>query len=235
MALSPTIYLNGVFSLLIVTVYLIVGISILAKFKKRQNKFYILTGIAWIGISEPWWPSSISFIVALFNETGLNVQTYLIINNNFLPIFLLLWILVVTNLVNIKHKNLIIILYSVSAVFLEFLVIFYLITDIALVGILLSPVDLDFGIITTIYLMYILLLFIITGLIFALKTMKIGDKISKLRGNFLLIAILLYLVGAILEIIITFPVNRILILLSAVAFYIGFIMPDSIKNKFIKS
>ncbi|MFX1503266.1 MAG: hypothetical protein ACFFDH_20055 [Promethearchaeota archaeon] len=235
MTLDSDIILNGVLSLLLVTGFFIVGFSILLKYRQNKNYLFILTGIAWIGISEPWWPSSISFIFALFNDTGLNTFSYVIINNIFLPIFLLLWIIVIINLVEIQKKNLIIALYSASAIILELLVIYFLINDISMVGTLLSPVDLDFGLVTTIFVVYTLVIFIVTGLIFAIKTIKIGDKDSKLRGWFLLMAFLIFLIGAIFEIVITFPINRIVILLSAIIFYIGFIMPDAIKNLLLKS
>ena len=125
MALTPTIVINGLFSLSLVIFFLIIGLSIILKFKKRKDKFYILTGISWIGVSEPWWPSSVSFLIAIFNDTGLPTLIYLIINNNFLPIFLMLWLIVVVNLMNLKRKTLLLSLYGIIAVILEIFVIFF--------------------------------------------------------------------------------------------------------------
>lgn len=235
MALDFDIIINGIFSLLLVIVFFIVGISILIKYWQNNNYLFILTGIAWIGISEPWWPSSISFLIALFNDTGLNTFSYVFINNTFLPLFLLIWIIVILNLLGIQKKKLIIIIYSLIATILEVIMIYFLITNISKNGTLLSPVDLDFGIITMIFLFYILTIFIITGFIFAFKTFRMEDKESKIRGIFLFIAFLLFLVGAILEIIVTLVINRIIILSSAIMFYIGFIMPDRVKGIFLKN
>ncbi len=232
--LSPTIVLNGIFSILVVVVFLIVGVSIITKYRKHRDITYILTGLSWIGISEPWWPSSLGFIVALYNDVGLNAQTYLILNHMFLPIFLTFWLIVVTKLINFQRRGVVLVIHLIISVILVITEVFFYITDISMIGVVLSPVDVDFGIVAIIFNLYILIVFVITGLIFAYKTYKIGDPQTKLRGVFLLLAILLFLIGAILEIIITLPQNRIILFVSAICFYIGFIMPERVKKIFIK-
>lgn len=235
MALSEIIIINGVFSLLVVIVFIVVGVQLALQYRKRKEKVYLQTGIAWIGVSEPWWPSSISFLVALFNGTGINIELYMILNNAFLPIFLTLWLIVMCQLMKIKKKFLILILNIAISAVLEILMLYFLFTNTPLVGTKLTPVDIDFGPIAAIFLLYILLVFLVFGFIFAIKTLKLDDLETKIRGKFLLIAFILYLIGAILELIITFPQNRIILLVSAVIFYIGFVMPEKIKKIFIKS
>ena len=97
-----------------------------------------------------------------------------------------------------------------------------------------SPVDIDFGPIGQVFLAYILVVFLITGFVFAIKTLKIDDPKPKLRGKFLLIAFLLFLTGAILELIIYSIINKIFILSSAIIFYIAFVMPEKIEKIFLK-
>ena len=235
MALSEVIIINGIFSLLLVIVFIVVGIKLALQYRKRKEKIYLLTGIAWIGISEPWWPSSVSFLVALFNGTGINVELYLILNNAFLPIFLTLWLIVICKLMNIKKRNLIIFLNAIISTVLEIVMIYYLFTNPPIVGTKLTPVDIDFGPIAAIFLLYIMVIFFFSAFSFAIKTIQLEDPETKIRGKFLLIAFILYFIGAVLELIITFPQNRIIVLVSAVIFYIGFIMPESIKKIFVKN
>ena len=235
MALSEVIVLNGIFSILVVIVFITVGVQLGLQYKKRSDKIYLLTGIAWIGISEPWWPSSIGFIIAIFNDTGLPLEIYLVLNNAFIPIFLTVWLYVMLDLMNFKKKTIIIVLHIIISLILEVLMFYFLINDISLVGKKINPVDVDFGPIAAIFLIYILIVFLYTGFLFSIKTLKINESEPKLRGKFLLIAFILFLIGALLELFISFPLNRIILLFSALFFYIGFVMPERVKRLFIKS
>ena len=106
-------------------------------------------------------------------------------------------------------------------------------SDISMLGVLLSPTDIDFGSIFIIYLTVNLILFVTIGFLFAIKSLKMDDKRVKLRGKFLLLAFILFLFGAILELIITFPQNRIILIISGILYYFGFIMPDKMVKRLI--
>ncbi|MBD3254116.1 MAG: hypothetical protein GF383_03445 [Candidatus Lokiarchaeota archaeon] len=234
MELSSEILLNGIFSILLVIVFVVVGVKICLNYKKEKNKIFLLTGIAWIGISEPWWPSSVSFLLFLTNNEGLNVQTYLFLNNTFVPIFLALWLFVLADLMAFERKYTILIPYIIVSIIFEVVLIYFLVTNIPLIGERLSPVDVNFGPITIIFWIINLTIFIISGYIFSIKTLKIDTPETKIRGKLLTLAITLFLVGGILEIIITTPLNRILLFFCAIIFYMGFILPDSLKKRLIK-
>ena len=71
MALNPLDILNGVFSLIFVVISLFIGLVILTRYFKYKERIYFLVGATWIFISEPWWPSCVSFLVALSNGVGI--------------------------------------------------------------------------------------------------------------------------------------------------------------------
>ncbi len=62
-----------------------------------------------------------------------------------------------------------------------------------------------------------------------------NDEKVKLRGKFLLAAFILFLFGAILEMTISFPGNRIILITSGILYYLGFIMPESLTKKLISN
>ena len=233
MTLSAAEILNGIFSILVIIVFLLVGLKILLKYREYQRRIFFLTGFAWIGISEPWWPSAVSFLLVLITGTGISIEVYLLLNNGFLPIFLFCWLMAVGEMTEIKRKNTLLALYLIVAIILESIMLYYLFTDSSKVGVLISPVDVDFGPIAIIHIVFNLVVFMITGFLFAFKTLNLEEPVNKLRGKFLLIAFILFLIGAILEIIVTMPPNRIIILFCAITFYIGFMMPEGIKKYFI--
>lgn len=85
----------------------------------------------------------------------------------------------------------------------------------------------------------ILITFFITGIIFSLKSIKLGDAEVKLRGKFLFFAFIFYTVGVFLETILpvtalTAVIVRLIVIISAFEFYLGFILPEMIKRVFIK-
>jgi hypothetical protein len=234
MALTNEMILMGSFNLILVIVFIIVGLFLMLQSWKLKDKTFLLTGIAWFGISEPWWSTTISFLMALFTGKGLPIQTYLIINAAFLPIFLTLWLMVTLELIGIEKKAIIIIIHIVISIILEALFFYFLFADISMLGTTVSPVDIDFGPIGQIFLTYILIVFLLSGFGFAIKTLKIDDPRPKLRGKFLLLAFLLFLIGAILDLIIYSIINKIFILSSAIVFYIAFVMPEKIEKFFLK-
>ena len=151
-------------------------------------------------------------------------------------IFLTFWLWVMLHLMGIKKKAILIIIHLLISLILELLFFYFLFTDVSMLGTTtkMSPVDIDFGPIAQVFLAYILIVFLISGFSFAIKTLKIDDPRPKLRGKFLLLAFLLYLIGAILELIIYSIINKLIILSSAIVFYIAFVMPEKIEKLFLK-
>jgi len=234
MEFTTPIILSGIFSILLVAVFIIVGVKIMSKYSETSDKIYLLTGFGWLGISEPWWPSAVGFLIALSFGVELTLATYLILNNSLLPIFLCAWLIAITEMMNINRRNLLVLVYAAIAACLEAIMLYFIFTDISMAGKYNSPVDIDFGPATIIHLIYNLLVFMISGFWLTINTLRLKDSENRLRGKFLLIAFLLFLVGAILEMIIFNPINRTIVLLAAIIFYIGFTMPEKIKNKIIK-
>ena len=56
MALELVDLLQGSFSLIFVLISLSIGFSILFKYFKYKSRLYILVGISWIGVANPWFP-----------------------------------------------------------------------------------------------------------------------------------------------------------------------------------
>jgi len=234
MALDNITILNGVFSLIFVIISFIVGIKMMLKYKVFKDRAFILVGLAWIGISEPWWSPSIGFLVALINGTGISLEAYLIIGYVLLPFFLTAWLIAITEFLDIKKGNIIVMIYIIISIIFEILIFYFMVTDISMLAVKLSPTDIDFGTLFQIYLIFNLTIFIITGFMFAIKSLRSNNPEVKLKGKFLFIAFITYLVGSAIEIIYTFPQNRLILVLSAILYYIGFILPEWIKKHFLK-
>ncbi|UCD01965.1 MAG: hypothetical protein JSV23_02795 [Promethearchaeota archaeon] len=252
MALELVDYLQGSFSLIFVIISLIIGMRILSKYFEFKNRLYILVGISWIGVANPWMPDSISFLMNLIVGESLDPGLYFIIGNCFLPIALLTWFIAFTDMIYRKaQKKVIIITIILSIIFeIEFFTLFFI--DINLIGNinpLSRPFTANFGLFITIYLLVVIVAMVVTGVIFAQKSIKLEDPEVRLKGKLLRAAFITFAVAAVLDSMLgtifedpTDPLLsvmvvavRILLIFSALEFYGGFLLPRWMKEIFMKS
>ena len=89
MAITDVEFVNGLFSLVYVIIAAIVGLVIASRYFKYKQRVLLLMGLNFIFIGCPWWPSSLSFLLALITGKGLTFETYVIIGNATVPIFVM--------------------------------------------------------------------------------------------------------------------------------------------------
>lgn len=250
MALELVDYLQGSFSLIFVIISVIIGITILSKYFEFKNRLYILVGISWIGIANPWMPDSISFLMNVFIQQSLPVGWYFIIGNCFIPIALLTWLIAFTDMLYRKAQKKVIIITIILSILFEILFFILFFIDIDLIGVINPdrPFTVDFGIFITIYLMIIIVVMVITGVKFAQKSVKVEDREVRLKGKLLRAAFITFTVAAVLDSLLgaifedpTDPllsimvvIVRILLIFSAFEFYGGFLLPKWMKEIFMK-
>ena len=224
--LDDVVIINGIFSLIFVVVCIIVGLLIFSQYFKLRDRNLLLVGIAWMGLSEPWLPSSISFLVALVNGKGLTLEVYIFLGNFFL--------IAMTDLLVIEKKKTILIACGIFVIFFEIFMIYYILTDPSFLGELVSPVDIDYTIYAIVLLFANLLIFFITGFLFVIKSIQSEIPKIRLKGKLLLVAFICFLIGTALDLIATTPLFRLILVLSAIIFYMGYILPKPITKLFLK-
>jgi hypothetical protein len=251
LALELVDYLQGLFSLIFVLISLSLGISILLKYYKFKSRLYILVGISWIGVANPWFPDSISFIMNIIFEESLDIFWYFIIGNAFIPIALLAWLTAYTDMINKKKQKLVILLMVMFSVIFEIVFFLLLFTDINQIGYInpTRPFTVEFGLFITVYLLLVIVVMAITGILFARHSIKSEDRTVKLKGKLLRAAFITFTVAAILDsllgtifedptdplLAIMVVLTRILLIISAIEFYGGFILPRWMDAIFSKS
>ena len=243
--------LQGSFSLIFVGISLIIGLTILSKYFEHKNRLFILVGISWIGVANPWIPDSVSFLMNLIVQRSLPRGWYFIIGNVFIPIALLTWLIAYTDMIKRKaQKKVILITVLLSIIFeIAFFTLFFI--DMDLIGAINPdrPFTVDFGIFITIYLLVVILVMAVTGVIFAQKSVKADEREVRLKGKLLRAAFLTFTVAALLDSLLgtifedpTDPllaimviVVRVLLIFSAVEFYGGFLLPRWMAQIFTRS
>ena len=229
MALETLDIINGVFSLTFVVISLSVGSIIFSKYFKFKEKIYLLVGATWIFISEPWWPSSLSFLVALNNGIGIRPEIYFLIGNVFVPFAIALWLIAFTEFLYTERRKLILLIFGVYGLIFEVLFFTFLLVNPSLIGELNQPVDVHYNSFILIFLLSFIIIVVISGILFSRLSLKSDDPEVKLKGKLLIIAYIAFTVGAISD---AFPLNAITIILtrlilisSAIFWYGGFLLP----------
>ncbi|MFX1337054.1 MAG: hypothetical protein ACFFDK_00440 [Promethearchaeota archaeon] len=241
MSLEPLDIVNGTFGLLFVVISIILGIIIVLKYFKTKDKNFLLVGFTWIFLISGWYGTSASFLVALFTGgDGLSLEMILLLNFIPLPIALILWAIAFSNFL-LKDKQFIFLLGNVIYVIIFYTVFFYFIfTNPNLIAEKISPVDTAArSYVLAVLLVIFIVIFFVTGVKFALETMKINDSETKLKGKLLLIAFPLFCIGGFLDASIpttalTLIIFRLILILSAILFYGAFVLPNWIKRMFLK-
>ncbi|MFX0036791.1 MAG: hypothetical protein ACFE9I_14270 [Candidatus Hermodarchaeota archaeon] len=242
MSLSPLDILNGILGLLVVIVSFILGLIVLSKYFKNKNKNFILLGVNLIFLASGWYGTSTSFFIALIRgNEGLALEMILLLNFIPLPIGLICWCGFYTNILMKEKQKLFLLIMVVITVFFYSVFLFVVFTDVSQAAIKISPVDTTAGgnRFLSIYIIIFIIVLLITGIHFSLRTMKYEDIEMKTKGKFLLFAFPSFAIGGLLDS--TLPSNeitlilfRLLLISSIIGFYIGYLLPNWIKKRIIK-
>jgi hypothetical protein len=240
MSLSPIDTVNGIFSLIFVAISLMIGFIILTRYFRYKERIYFLVGSTWILISSPWWSSCLSFLVALFNNVGISPQVYFLIGNVLTPFAIVLWLLAFTEFLYTEKRKMILLVFVIFGVIFEILFFIFLFLDPSLIGELNGPVDVNYKSFIMVFLIIFLTIVVSTGFLFANLSLKSQDPEVKLKGKLLIIAYIAFSVGALLDSAIPFSeatiiIVRLLLILSAICWYGGFLLPKWMKKLFLKN
>ena len=245
--------LQGSLSLVFVLISFIIGVTIVSKYGKHKNRLYILMGVCWIMLSTLWLSDAGSFLMSLFTEQTLAIEWYFIIGNVFFPVALICWVIAYTDMVNKEKQKLAIGLIVTFSVVYEGVFFYLFFLDINFIGVIdpLRPFSADFGYFLIILLLISFLVLFVSGLKFARKSIKSENKDVRLKGKLLQFAFIAFTIAGLLEKVARsllvgtlFPdptilllsvmlvVVRLLLILSAIAFYGGFLLPRWMREIF---
>lgn len=242
MSLTPLDILNGILGLSVVIVSFILGLIVLLKYFKNKNKNFILLGFNLLFLASGWYGTSTSFIIALINNSeGLSLEMILLLNFIPLPIGLLCWCGFYTNILMKERQKLFLLIVIIITIFFYSVFFYTIFTDVSQAAEKISPVDTTAGEnrFLSIYIIIFIIILLVTGIHFSLRTMRYQDIEMKTKGKFLLFAFPSFAIGGLLDS--TLPSNeitlilfRLLLILSIFSFYIGYLLPNWIKKRFIK-
>ena len=90
------------------------------------------------------------------------------------------------------------------------------------------------------YIIISIVLFLVTGLLFAKQSLNSENPEIQWKGKFIITAFIIFTVGTLLDVVVDNPTEitivlaRIFVICAAFVFYIGFTMPNWVKKLIIK-
>ena len=240
----PEEFIGGLFSFLYVITSTIVGISIMLRYLKYKEKSFIIVGLAIGGIACPWWPSTISFLALSIADFAISDQVYLILGIAAAPIMTYSWIIGLNILLYEGKNKPLLIIYAIIFSLMDIVFFIVLLGFPDLVPVLVGIVDsnhlnVDYKGFIMVMLIIIVLTVLITGIMVSWKSIKSNNPLIKLKGKVLLFSFSIWSIAATLDAVA--PLNivgviifRTVLIIQAVGFYIGWIMPKFAQEIFKK-
>ncbi|TXT53798.1 MAG: conserved membrane protein of unknown function [Promethearchaeota archaeon] len=233
--LTSVQYLRGTAALAFVIISIIIGLRIISKYFSYRQKELITVGLSWILLSSPWWGGAFAFLFYLFG-IQFTPELYLFIGNFFIPFALITWIYSFSRLAYPEIKNKIFYPYLVISLgFLAF-IIYALFVDYTLIGELEDELNSRHSVFSLILVIFALISLLITGTLFARKSLKSNDPQIKWKGRFLLAAFLIFIFGALLDAIVPaipflLVTIKLILVISGILYYLGFFLSEKLGKK----
>jgi hypothetical protein len=240
MTLYPFDVANGLIGVLALVISFYVAIRILIRGIEFKEKNLILVGITGIFISEPWWPSVISFLLEASIGIRLPNPVAHVIGIVLQPIGIFTWLAAFTDLVYKKWQKPILLLFLIHSIIFEITFFIVFAHDPSLEG---TFYGINSALIPMGFMLTFLIIILTTGLLFARESVKAESQEIKTKGRLIAFAIVSFSIAAAIDAIILLLnlflflqlINRIILISSAIAFYGGFLLPEWMKKIFIKT
>jgi len=239
MIIETNEFITGLLSFVLVITVVYIGLFIASRYRKSNNKVFIFAGVACSGLFDGWYPSAVNFLLIVFTGQSLSQEAFFLIGNLPLGFQMLSWVFAVTELTYKERQKLMLSFYGIISIVFYIAFFYYIFTDSSVIGVLLSPVDVQYKGFTLLYILFCFASVVIFGLLLAKELLKSEEKESRLKAKFLIYTFLVWaFFGALdaaisLEIILLIIV-RFILLSTAFTFYCGWFLPESIKRIFIK-
>ncbi|MFX0075202.1 MAG: hypothetical protein ACFE96_07160 [Candidatus Hermodarchaeota archaeon] len=231
--------LTGIFSSIFAIVCIIMGVIIISKYFKLKNKELFTFGLTWIFLGSSWWGTSLSFFNYLFFDVAYDITMLLFIGEVFFPLTVIFWMYSFSVLLYPNTKKKITIIFTLIVAIYEIFLIYFIFNAPTIIAIEFGMFDTQYNLFGLAYQGFAYIVSIVTGLLFSVQSIKSENPVVKWKGRFILLAIVTFSIAAVFQTLL--PTNTIaiilvyiLLIISVFEFYLGFLLPERLKNWLIK-
>ena len=231
--------LQGVTSLIYAVTGTIIGLIIASKVIAHKKKELLGIGISLALLTAPWYGGGISFLTMVFFGFILEDSLYFFINYGLLAFALISWMYGISILIFPKWVKKNVIISLIICIPYETILIFLLIDNPSMIGSKEGKFSSNAALIPTIFIIFGLLVTLITMFMFIRVCMRSDNLKIKWKGKFLLIAVILLVIGSYMDARVTMTPEililvKMILMIRLVFSYLGWLLPDTVANWLIK-
>jgi hypothetical protein len=231
--------LQGSTSLIYAISGTIIGLIIAAKYLKHNKKELLGIGLSLALITAPWYGGGISFLTIIFFDYIIDDSLYFFINYGLIAFALISWMYGISILIFPKWIKKNVIISIVICIPYEILFIIFLTINPSMIGTKQGKFNSDAAIIPTIFIIFGLLVTLITMLMFIRVCLRSDNLKIKWQGRFLLIAVILLIIGSFMDAMITVNpmiliITKTILMIRLFFSYLGWLMPKIVAKWLIK-
>ncbi|MFX1338911.1 MAG: hypothetical protein ACFFDK_09905 [Promethearchaeota archaeon] len=232
--------LQGVLSLAIGLIGIIIGLIIIMRYFEYKRKELIGVGLAILLTTISWMASGISFLSLIIYGALLDEALYLFIAYGFTLFAALCMMYAIISLLYPKPAMKIILTFLVITIAFEIIFVYMLLTNIEVVGAMAGKFDSESRGVSTLMVLTALVASLIVRILLIRNFSKSGNKKLQWRGRFILAEFILLIIGVIMDALLTLTVPmlilaRILLVLRLIFVYLGWLLPDRVAKWLIKT
>ena len=240
--LEPITQASGLLSLFCIVLVFIITIVLFSAAIKQKDKIYFIFILFILAINSPWYPSGFGYLFWLITQETFTYNNYILLGTLGIPVAGIAWLYFYTTLFKPMWKTkiiIIILIYSLVYYIYIFCFLGFGIQDVKneWVGELESPLDINYNGFVLFYIATVLGSAAPTFLHFCMSSIKTKeDPIIQWRGRLLIVALVSFMVGAIVDGLFHITDLTLLIIIrgfvltSAISFYLGLVMPAWFKK-----
>jgi len=234
---------QGSLSLVYIFITLLLSVLFIIKYIQIRQTELLLVGIALIGLAGPWCTEAFSFLTIILTGGTLSDGFYLniviiiyIIMTAFTPFAIMCWLFAITNLLDIKNRKNVLLIFINVFIFFEVVFFVLLSTDIAYIGTFINLFNYQESLFVSVFNIAVMLIVLITGILFFRVSVRSEKAEIKLKGRLILLGFIMFLIGGFIPYIIfniiSLVIARIFLVFSSVMLYMGFLLPNWVKSLF---
>jgi hypothetical protein len=232
-------FLNGTLTLIFMVISLILGLKILFKYFTYHKEEFITVGLTWIFLSSAWWGTSLSFLFIILFEYAFDPLLYIYIGNVFIPLAVVCWAYSVSSMVYPYLKKKILLIYLIICISYEVFLIIFIFINPDLISIYVGLFYLKPRGIGLLFIVFAIITVFIFGILFSIKSLRSDNPKIQWKGRFMLTAFISFIIASVINAIIpltaiTLIVVRVILISSAIEYYLGFMLPERLAALLIK-
>jgi hypothetical protein len=235
----PEFLVLGITTLIYVIVTLFISGKMIYRGIKVEMKTISYVGFSYIGVASCWFGVALNFLTIILLNTLPPWELHFFVHGGIVTIALIFWVIAMSELLTMSKNKQIIIKRAaiIIGVLIEIIYIIIIFTKMSWLGTPVAPIQIVYGPFSYGYLMADLIIFLFFGFWFVKESLKADDPKIKLKGKFLASSFIVFTIASVLEVFVKeiwiFVIARIIVMSSAILFYIGFLLPTKIEKFFL--